>query len=289
MLENKELFDEKVQLVISDNCSMDDLQSCCKKYQQQGLNLTYHRHEINLGPDGNFDWCFHHASGKYVWLLGSDDIPAKGILQQIMKILEGGDYGLVCLSTLPRENRLKIYYNDKEILADINVWITFMSANIIRTDTVRNFDLKEYIGTYMIQVPAYLNACLTTKNNCLAYLGKLFEDESDSANNGGYNLFQVFVENLFGIYQNFVDKGMLSQKTFEKIKRLEYKSWLYTYVINLLILRRAQRKNFKMENSWSILLKHYGQYLYMYYYTAWKLLMKIVRCITNKIITINIK
>ncbi|MBR4625234.1 MAG: glycosyltransferase family 2 protein [Alphaproteobacteria bacterium] len=84
MIEDKDLFKEKIQLIISDNCSSDDLLSCCEKYKSQGLNLHYHRNETNIGPDGNFDWCFHNAGGKYVWLLGSDDIPEKGILSQIV-------------------------------------------------------------------------------------------------------------------------------------------------------------------------------------------------------------
>lgn len=264
MLEDKELFEEQIQLIISDNCSTDDLKSCCEKYQQHGLTLTYHRNETNLGPDGNFDWCFHHVDGKYVWLLGSDDIPMKGLLREILEVLEGVGYGLVHLSITPRNERLRIYRNDNGILADINVWITFMSANIIRTDSVRHFDLKEYMGSYMIQVPAYLNACLSIEDNALLYLGQLFEEDSDAANNGGYNLFKVFVGNLFGIYKEFVDKGVLSEQTYERIKKVEYKVFLVSYIVKLLVLRK--RGNFDTNDSWRILWKHYGNKPYAYYY-----------------------
>lgn len=267
MLEDKELFKEQIQLIISDNCSTDDLQSCCEKYQKQGLNLTYHCNESNLGPDGNFDWCFHHAEGRYVWLLGSDDIPVKGVLWQILEILKDGDYGLVHLSTSPRNERLRLYHNNNGILADINVWITFVSSNIIGTHSVQNYDLKDYLGSYMIQVPAYLNACLATEDNALVYLGQLFEEGSDAVNNGGYNLFKVFVDNLFKMYQQFVDKGMLSQKTFELIKEREYKSWLIGVVVDMLILKRTRRRNFDQTDAWSVLRKHYGGYMYFYYTT----------------------
>lgn len=264
MLEDKELFEEQIQLIISDNCSTDDLKSCCEKYQKQGLNFTYHRNETNLGPDGNFDWCFHHAEGKYVWLLGSDDIPVKGMLRQILEILEEGDYGLVHLSTSPRVERLHLYHNDNEILADINVWITFMSANIIRTDSLQDYDLKEYIGSYMIQVPAYLNACLSAENNALVYLGQPFEAGSDAANNGGYNLFRVFVENLFSMYQQFVDEGMLSKQTFERVKKKEYKAFLVSHIVDLLLFRK--KSSFDTQNAWSLLRRHYGTKLYAYYF-----------------------
>lgn len=276
-LEDKKLFDEKIELIISDNCSKDDLESCCNQYQKQELKLTYHRNETNLGPDGNFDWCFHHANGKYVWLLGSDDIPVQGFLSRLVEFLSGGDYGLVHINVHPHQETAKVYHNDNTILADIGVWMTFMSANVIRTSSLNTIDLKPYVGSYMIQVPAYLNGCLSSDVNAAVYLGKPFESGTDSANNGGYNLFQVFVENLFGIYQRFVDGGQLPQQTFEQIKRSEYKNWLVNFVVDFLILHRKKRKNFDLANSWLILYKHYGRYLYPYRITTVCLLKKILK------------
>lgn len=267
MLEDKELFEEQIELIISDNCSEDNLKSCCENYQQQGLNLTYHRNDTNIGADGNFDWCFHHADGKYVWLLGSDDIPVKGLLQKLLAVLEEGRYGFVHLSMIPRQYELKAF-RDESIIADIGVWITFLSANIIRTELVKKMNLEDYMGSYMIQVPAYLYACLTSETNAIVDFGQLFEKDSDAANNGGYNLFRVFVENLFGIYKSFVDNGLMKRVSYERIKRAEYKNWLVNYVVDLLILRRPQRNNFDLDGSWSILLRYYGKYPYLYYYTC---------------------
>ena len=267
MLEDKDLFEEQIQLIISDNCSTDDLRTCCEKYQKQGLRLHYHRQEKNIGPESNFDWCFHHADGQYVWLLGSDDIPVAGMLRKLIEALCDSDYGLVHLSISRQSQKLRVYHKDDTLLADINVWITFISSNIIKADIVKDYNLSSYVGSYMIHVPAYLNACLTNEDNALIYLGQLFEKDSDASNNGGYNLFEVFVENLFGMYQQFIDKGMLSQKAFELIKEREYKTWLVGFVVDLLILKRARRKNFKLDNAWGILHKHYGGRKYFYYST----------------------
>ena len=227
---------------------------------------AYNRNETNLGPDGNFDWCFHHVDGEYVWLLGSDDVPVSGMLRELINVLNDSDYGLVHLSISHQSQNLRVYHRDETLLADINVWITFISSNIIKTSSVKDYDLSSYVGSYMIQVPAYLNACLTADDNALVYLGQLFEKDSDASNNGGYNLFEVFVENLFGMYRQFIDKGILSQKAFELIKEREYKTWLVDYIVNLIILRTSLRGNFKMENSWKILISEYGGYIYSYYY-----------------------
>lgn len=77
-LEDKDLFQTEIDLMISDNASQDDLKSCIDKYEKLGLNIRYNRNETNLGPDGNFLYCFNHVSGRYCWLLGSDDIPVEG-------------------------------------------------------------------------------------------------------------------------------------------------------------------------------------------------------------------
>lgn len=278
MLEDKDLFEEQIQLIISDNCSTDDLQSCCEKYQQQGLKLLYHRNETNIGPDGNFDWCFHHAEGKYVWLLGSDDIPVKGLLQKIIGYLNE-DYGLLHLSMRNLSQELSLYHSSDEMAVAVNYWITFMSANIIRTESLKTVDLSEYKRSFMIQVPAYLNACCSYQNNAVLYLPQYFEKETDGANNGGYNLFEVFITNLYAIFDSFVQKGLLSNDAFEKIKRIEYKEFLVSWIVSILILKT--NKNFKTGGDWKILWKYYGRnpyaYAYLFLYLA-KLVFRKLFC-----------
>ncbi len=283
MMDDRELFKEQIQLIISDNCSSEDLKSCCEKYQSQGLQLLYHRNETNIGPDGNFDWCFHHAEGKYVWILGSDDIPVKGLLGRIVNILQCDNYGLVSISMKPKTKDVTVYYDHGEILSDICYWITFLSANIIRTETLKTIELSDYLSSFMIQVPAYLNACLTSDVNAVVYLGYPFEKDSNAENNGGYNLFRVFIENLHGIYQSFIDKKMLSQEVFERVKKIEYRDFLAGFIVDLLILRLPQRKNFDLENSWGILRKHYAKYMYSYYYLVRNVAVRITHGIAKKV------
>jgi len=274
MLEDKALFENQIQLIISDNCSSDDLKSCCDKYQQQGLNLIYHRNETNVGPDGNFDWCFHHADGKYVWLLGSDDVPVSGFVNNLVGYLKESDYGLVHLSIRKMNRELTVFENSDDMAVSVNYWLTFMSSNIIRTDSLKTIDLSDYRESYMIQVPAYLNACCSYQKNAILYIKQFFELDSDAANNGGYNLFQVFVTNLFGIFESFVDKGMLTKKSFDKMIEVEYKEFLSGYIINQLILH--QKQNFTTNGAWSKLWKYYGRKPYAYYYLMYALIKKVL-------------
>lgn len=263
-LEDKDLFENQISLYISDNCSQDNLGACCLAYQEQGLHIDYHRNDENIGPDANFEQCFRHATGKYVWLLGSDDIPVRGFLRLLVSYLErGDDYGLVHLSMQQMPKECTCYHTSDEMAVAVNYWITFMSANIIRTESLQTLDLSDYRHSNMIQVPAYLNACCSYQDNVILYQPRFFEKESDSANNGGYNIYQVFVTNLYGIYESFVNKGLLSIQAFDKIKKIEYRQFLCGFIVEQLIL--CKKSNYNTEGGWQKLRKYYATKPYAYY------------------------
>lgn len=277
MLEDKDLFDRQIQLIISDNCSTEDLQSCCEIYQNLGLRFVYHRQDSNLGADGNFDWCFHHANGKYVWLLGSDDVPVSGFLRRLIEYLNNADYGLVHLSMRKLTQEFTEFEISDEMAVAVNYWITFMSSNIIRTESLMTVDLSDYRKSFMIQVPAYLNACCSYRKNALIYLPQFFEKDTDAANNGGYNIFNVFVTNLFGIYEEFVRKGLLSKQAYSMMIKIEYREFLVGYIERLLILRK--KNHFNLEGSWGALRKYYGLKPYAYYYLVKRIIIGVLKSI----------
>ena len=264
--EEKELFDSKIELFISDNCSEDDPQSCCNRFSEMGLRLNYHRNDTNLGMDGNFINCFKSANGKYVWLLGSDDIPQKGRLKTICEILSTQkDYGLLHISVeKSSKDEHIIEVNNKEaLLEELHVWITFISGNIVKSNYMRDVIFEKYRGTMISQVPLYIHAIVSSKINAV-YYANVFEQGNDAANNGGYNIFHVFVENLFYIFQEFESNNVIPRATFEIIKKNEYKEFLVDYIIRLLILHK--HSNFNTKDAWKILWRHYGRNPYAYYY-----------------------
>lgn len=263
-LEDKILFEETIDLLISDNCSTDDLESCVNEFKSKGLKITYNRNQKNLGPDGNFLYCFNHAKGKYCWLLGSDDIPVKGFLNSLVTVLQGKEYGLVHLNHHSDGlSQLFEYSDNQKMVENIAHWITFMSSNIINTKNIAFINSNQYMDTYLIQVPYYLYSCLNSPVNAI-YKYSCFEKDDDSANNGSYNLFQVFVQNLFDVYERFYQQKMLSRKVIENIKRNEYEHFLFPFIKDLLVLKK--KSNFDKKHAWHILFRCYGLKWYFYSY-----------------------
>ena len=267
LLLDKDLFVEEIQLYISDNCSSDDLQSVCNEFKEKGLNLEYHRNSVNLNMDGNFANCFRNARGKYTLLLGSDEMPLTDFFRTVLPVLQGGDYGLIHLDQQKNESADVVVYNNSDsFLVNVNYWITFISGNIVASEYIDHIDLDSYRGTFFTQVPVYLEAACQSKQN-VVIRGQFYDDKNDAVNNGGYNLFQVFVTNLYGIYESFMEKKMLSREAFDKMKEVEYKNFLSNYIINLLILRK--KHYFKTDGAWIKLWNYYKNNPYAYYYLVY--------------------
>ena len=269
--------DYDAELIVSDNHSTDSTREVVERHISEGLECRYFRNEKNLGFDGNFMNCFRHARGKYIWLLSDDDylIPEK--FGMLYKALEDGEYGLVHLeqNTYGKAagDASKVFHGIGDFLEEVNVFITFLSANILRKEIVDSTDPSKYMGTNIVQVPFYLRSALSRPDNLIIREPVLDPGKAYSSN-GGYNLFQVFCANLNGILRELVRQRHLGRKEYARIVKKIYCSWLCEYVVDILILRR--NRNFKTGKAWRILFREYWNKPYFYCRTARKTANKLL-------------
>lgn len=77
-------FGEECEVVVSDNCSEDETESVARQFLPGG-NLRYHRNPTNIGGHPNFFLLVSElARGQFVWLVGDDDFPVPGAVEQVM-------------------------------------------------------------------------------------------------------------------------------------------------------------------------------------------------------------
>lgn len=106
---------DKMEIIISDNCSDDDTKDIVNNAIAAGFRCRYIRNETNLGMDGNFVSCFQKATGKYVWLLGDDDLILIHQLEKIVNLLDGEtEYGLIHIYMKEGMSDPIEYITDKE-------------------------------------------------------------------------------------------------------------------------------------------------------------------------------
>ena len=258
-LVDKALFsDGRVELLILDNCSPDDTPSVVSRYQQAGLVLRYIRHEDNIGSDANFAQCFNLASGRYVQLLGDDDLYLPGMLARLLSELSEGDYGVVVLKgygyewDFKREHpggagQRKEFVQLDAYLYEVGQFITFISACVINKQVQLEVDARDYCGSNLVQVDLVLLAMLRTRSNL--YLTDYYL-ACKRANSGGYDFSEVFVERLFNIARRYRKAG-LSDVAIDALAR---KLLVAYYPFSLLRVRLenkadidAMRRRFRAE------------------------------------------
>jgi len=81
--------DERVEVCISDNASRDETAGLVESFRDRvGGRVRYRRHSENRGFTQNLLSAVELAEGRWVWLLGSDDVVAPGALAEVTALVE---------------------------------------------------------------------------------------------------------------------------------------------------------------------------------------------------------
>ena len=106
-----------------------------------------------------------------------------------------------------------------------------------------------------------MTAAFSEKVNLMIH-ERLMEDAADPERNGGYNFFQVFVDNYLSIWREFKLKGYVSTYYFEKEKYILLRHFLLGFIVKLLFYKDLG--NFEIKGAWKRMLKEYWYYPYFY-------------------------
>jgi glycosyltransferase involved in cell wall biosynthesis len=77
----------EVELLVSDNASVDDTEQVVRGYAERYPVLRYSRNPQNVGFDGNVRACIENATGEYVAFFSDDDIAPPGLIAGMLKDL----------------------------------------------------------------------------------------------------------------------------------------------------------------------------------------------------------
>ena len=91
-------YEDKIEVIISNNASEDGTTEYLKKYEGKYLWMNILHNSTNIGGTKNMDGLICAASGKYIWLPGDDDYLKKNLIDQIIKILDNSNLSYLYLS-----------------------------------------------------------------------------------------------------------------------------------------------------------------------------------------------
>jgi len=210
---------DPVEVLVSDNAALDATPKVVQQAMQTGLPIRYIRNAVNIGPDANFAQCFNLAQGKFVLILGDDDLFVDGALSWLLQRLRQAEFGVVCLRPYGfavdfrkehpgGEGGERAFDDVGAFLAAIGPLVTLISSCIINKNLLPCVDAQEFCGGNLVQVHLVIRAALLAKTNLFAnrYLMACKRN-----NSGGYNFSRVFVEELGRILDCYQSIGLTSR------------------------------------------------------------------------------
>lgn len=246
-------YDDRVEILVSDNCSEDDSYKLMDNYQSKYPFIQYIRNSSNIGADGNFLQCLKKANGKYVWLLGSDDVITEDSISFILGYIEKYDCPLFFMNhvffqgTYQRLSNYNNSYiksaykcclvNKKDFINTANKQISFMSSLLISKDAFeRVSDPEKYIGTWFLHTCIALEVAASREHLGIIYYPCVADDTTPS--NSGFSInpersFHVFGERMKYVFCTIGEKCGFDINQMKNVhKKAVLDMWPF-YILNM--------------------------------------------------------
>ena len=215
-------FPEEIEVIILDNASPDNTKDIVSEFSEN-FPITYFCRPENIGMDGNIASCFDTASGKYLWVLGDDEILYQGTIDFVLNFCIQEEFGILYLESngfkIGQEDltlqsiispKLDIQpLNSEDMFRQTNVFLTFISGNIVNKKIIKNvfpqFDASTDMNTFLPQM-AWIYSALKAIDKHF-YVSN-FMVGALNGNTGGYKLIEVFGINLINITKKYFHDSM---------------------------------------------------------------------------------
>jgi len=213
ILDVNELSDnQKVEIIISDNCSKDDTNLIVKNLINDNphLLLKYNKNHKNLGFDKNCIVGASLSTGKFIWFLSDDDAIKSGglnyILTNIQKNLGLKFIFLNYTLKTPGWAEASPLYLEEDIIVDHNELIittklafSCVTSCIFQRKAYLSVDINNYIGSfwihmYLVRDLAILGKSLILSNPMFTFKRPSLMDSRKSANENKITKIEFFID-----------------------------------------------------------------------------------------------
>jgi abequosyltransferase len=259
------LSTSEVEVIVSDNASTDETPEIMREELQRGTRLTYIRNQENIGSDANFLQCFERASGKYVWVMGDDDVLAPYALQRIVECLSGDEFDLVYLTPFgfegsdapprnlsPPQRNVRTFDDPEPFVRRVHFFFAMISANIVNKDCVESIGHEPFsklVGSNLIHL-GWIFTALRGHRKSMLLDEKLFGYRCE--NTGGFGICRVFGPALSEVAEQWLQVPRLSN--------LISNGALQRHIPPLLLNAKRQTGHpFLREDAHAILSKAFGK------------------------------
>lgn len=232
-----EAKNEEIQIIISDNASEDGIEKIILKFKNIFKNFKYIKNEKNMGFDYNLEQTINCSDGKYVWLMGSDDLVTKNAITELQNEIKNEEFDLYILNGkvkmqnkiinrnglninqnkeyLDLSENLDVYIND--IKNDISLFFAFISSLVIKREKYLENGMPDELKN-SIYDHVYRILKMTENNIRLKYLNNCFYIAGDNKNDWNNIIGKHFFIDISAM-EKFVS-NIYRDKKEEKMKKV---------------------------------------------------------------------
>lgn len=251
-------FDPKlIEIVVLDNCSTDNTNEVVKKF-----NFVKYIKNISTIPAGiNVIKSLEYGNGKYLKLYNDTVIIKSETISFIIEKVKNNtlNENLLFYNNNHLYSNCEIKINDKNSLIETvsfsNTWI--LNFGILRTEFNKIINKFEFSELLLPQVDILFKLYNNNKN-FIIFFGD-FVDVNYVEKKGGYNLFDVFINN----YLFILKLQKLSIKAYEIEKYRLFRYFIFPWLNRLFIVEKSSY-TFETKKSFTILIKKYFYHIYIY-------------------------
>lgn len=91
-IRNNTDYENIIKIYVYDNCSLDDTSKVVDNYE---FDINYIMNDGDIGADNNIYQCYTSIKGKYVWVIGDDELMPINAIHHILKIINYDNPNLI--------------------------------------------------------------------------------------------------------------------------------------------------------------------------------------------------
>ena len=273
---------DDVEVIISDNCSVDNTQLISKRFVDSfNSKIKYYRNEVNL-YDSNFGMALSYGSGQFLKLNNDTLLHHDGSLDKMIEVIIENSLKKNVLFFLNKNLVIEDNLNCKnldEFIEKISFWSGWIGGfGIWKIDFLAINDFNRYSHLKLPQLYVIIRL-INSGKSVLVYNDQLYSSQVP-VSKGGYDLLEIFLDNYFFILLEQVNSKKLSKNVFQleknKILLQFIRPWLVEIKLN------SSKYHFTYNNQFCKIYSHYKSdlpvflvFMFKYYISLYFNILKI--------------
>lgn len=226
-------FDDEVELVISDNCSTDDTETICREYSEKYSNIVYNRNIENI-HDSNFVKVLDHANGSYLklfndWVFCTND-SLRFLKQKIKENINKKPPLFFTSGHIFTEYKSDVIEGTglDDYVGIVSTFVTYNNLfGVWKEHWHEIIDKRQYAALQLQQEDWAFQIVINHPNFIVYDTPVFYVSQVPLGKRGGYNWFNVHLNNYYLIMRDYINKSHISAKAYRHDRKNYLKHFKY--------------------------------------------------------------